>query len=144
EVGRGVNHVLPTFLSVKYRRERYYMAETKRLITINRTVYSTEEFSALKQAADRAGARIIRTTSLRDDAGINVELEMDGSRQQFYRRVFSLLESVRYLFCVENPKRHVATQSDDVARTHLKDVPNRVAGNRPPNCKYGRLFKLPI
>jgi len=83
EVGRGVNHVLPTFLSVKYRRERYYMAETKRLITINRTVYSTEEFSALKQAADRAGARIIRTTSLRDGAGINVELEMDGSRQQF-------------------------------------------------------------
>src|SRR5699024_3404770 len=110
------------FLIGNIRRGRYYMAETKRLITINRIVYSTEEFSALKQAADRAGARIIRTTSSRDGAGINVELEMQGSKRNCSRRPLSLSESVRHLFCV--------------VRSDLKDVPNINAGDRPPNANF--------
>jgi len=36
-----------------------YMAETKRLAGINRTVYLTEEFSKLKEVTERAGEKIV-------------------------------------------------------------------------------------
>lgn len=55
----------------------------KKVTRFTRTVYSTLEFIELQRAAKQAGARIIRTDSLRNGLGISVTLEMDGDRRQF-------------------------------------------------------------
>ncbi|WP_161493907.1 hypothetical protein [Virgibacillus necropolis] len=54
----------------------------KTITQVNRTVYSTEELTELIAAVEQQGGNITRTTSLRNGAGISVEIELNENTRQ--------------------------------------------------------------